>query len=119
MREALGPLCTDTALTPLFAVRGRPADAPWRLALVTIMPYIEGWSDRQAVHAVRNRIDWKYALGLELTAPGFDSTVMSEFRTRLIHGRAEPHLLEAWLERCQARQLLRAHGRQRTDSTPV
>jgi transposase len=56
---------------------------------------------------------------LELTDPGFDSTVLSEFRTRLIHGRAEQHLLDAWLERCQERKLLRAHGRQRTDSTHV
>ena len=119
LRDELGLLFTDEAFVPLFAVRGRPAEAPGRLALVTIMQYIEGLSDRQAADAVRSRIDWKYILGLELTDPGFDSTVLSEFRTRLSAGRAEHHLLEALLERCRERKLLRAHGRQRTDSTHV
>jgi transposase len=63
MRDELGPLCIDTTFAPLFAVRGRPAEAPGRLALITIMPYAEGVSDRQATDAVRSRIDWKYALG--------------------------------------------------------
>jgi transposase len=119
MRDELGTLFTDATFVPLFAVRGRPAEAPWRLALVTIMQYAEGLSDRQAADAVRSRIDWKYALGLELMDPGFDSTVLSEFRTRLIAGQAEGQLLEALLEQCRARQWLRGRGRQRTDSTHV
>jgi transposase len=119
MRDEFGPLFTDTAFAPLFAARGRPAEAPWRLALVTLMQYAEGLSDRQAAQAVRSRIDWKYALGLELTDPGFDSTVLSEFRTRLIAGQAECQWLEALLERGRERQWLRARGRQRTDSTHV
>jgi transposase len=61
MRDELGPIFTNTALAPLFATRGRPAEAPWRLALVTIMQYAEGLSDRQAATAVRSRIDWQYA----------------------------------------------------------
>jgi transposase len=89
MRDEFGPIFTDTAFAPLFATRGRPAEAPWRLALVTLMPYAEGLSDRQAAQAVRSRIDWKYALGLELTDPSFDRTGLSEFRTRLIAGQAE------------------------------
>ena len=119
MRDEFGPIFTDTAFAPLFAARGRPAEAPWRLALVTLMQYAEGLSDRQAAQAVRSRIDWKYALGLELTDPGFDSTVLSEFRTRLLAGQAECQLLEALLERGRERQWLRARGRQRTDSTHV
>lgn len=119
MRDELGPIFTDASFAPLFAVRGRPAEAPWRLALVTVLPYAEGLSDRQAALAVRSRIDWKYALGLELTDPGFDSTVLSEFRTRLIAGRAECQWLEALLEQCRERQWRRARGRQRTDSTHV
>jgi transposase len=83
MRDELGPILTDEAFGPLLAGRGRPAEAPWRLALVTILQYAEGLSDRQAAEAVRSRIDWKYALGLELIDPGFDSRVLSEFRTRL------------------------------------
>jgi transposase len=119
IRDELGTIYIDSDFAPLFAARGRPAEAPWRLALVTIMQYAEGLSDRQAAHAVRSRIDWKYALGLELTDPGFDSTVLSEFRTRVIAGQAEHQLLDALLERCRERQWLRARGRQRTDATHV
>ena len=38
----------------------------------------ENLTDRQAALAVRCRIDWKYCLGLELTDPGFDHSVLSE-----------------------------------------
>jgi transposase len=41
---------------------------------------------------VRARIDWKYLLGLELTDPGFDFSVLSEFRDRLLAGSAEERL---------------------------
>jgi transposase len=119
MRDELGPIFTDTAFAPLFAARGRPAEAPWRLVLVTILQYAESVSDRQAADAVRSRIDWKYALGLELTDPGFDSTVLSEFRTRLVAGQAESQLLDTLLERFHNHQLLKGRGRQRTDSTHV
>jgi transposase len=92
---------------------------PWRLALVTILQFAEGFSDRQAAHAVRSRIDWKYVLRLELTDPGFDASVLSEFRTRLITGAAEALLLEMLLTWCWERQLIKARGRQRTDSTHI
>jgi transposase len=119
MREELGTLFTDPPFAPFFAVRGRPAEAPWRLALVTIRHYAEGLSDRQATNAVRSRIDWKYALSLELTDPGLDRTVLSEFRARLVAGHAAQQLLDALLEQCREHKLLRAQGRQRTDSTHV
>jgi transposase len=119
MRDELGTLFTDADFAALFPTRGQPAEAPWRLALVTILQYVEDVSDRQAAEAVRGRIDWKYALSLELTDPGFDSTVLSEFRTRLVVGSAEQRLLDAILERCRERKWLKARGRQRTDSTHV
>src|SRR3989440_5233908 len=80
---------------------------------------MEGLADRQAADAVRDRLTWKYALSLELTDPGFDHTVLSEFRARLIAGHAEQRLLDLLLEQCQQRGWLKAHGRQRTDSTHV
>jgi len=86
---------------------------------VTVMQFAENLSDRQAADAVRARIDWKYALGLELIDPGFDSTVLCEFRTRLVAGGAEQRLLEAVLQRCRERGWLKPRGRQRTDSTHV
>ena len=119
MRDVLGAMYDDANFAHLFAARGRPAEAPWRLALVTVMQFAEALSDRQAAEAVRGRIDWKYALGLELTDPGFDFSVLCEFRTRLVHGSAEHLLLDTLLAACRARGYLKPRGRQRTDSTHV
>ena len=86
---------------------------------MTILQFREDLPDRRAAEAVRARIDWKYLLGLELTDPGFDHSVLCEFRSRLLAGGAEERLLGKLLEACQARGLLKARGRQRTDSTRV
>jgi transposase len=83
------------------------------------MHFAEGLSDRQAADAVRSRIDWKYALSLELTDPGFDHTGLSELRTRLVAGQAELLLLDTFLAQVRARGLLEGRSRQRTDSTHV
>lgn len=83
------------------------------------MQFAEGLSDRQAAQAVRARIDWKYALGLELSDPGFEFSVLSEFRSRLVGGGSEQLLLDKLLEACKERRLLKVRGRQRTDSTHV
>jgi transposase len=117
--EALGPLFQDQQFASLFPRRGQPAEAPARLAITTLLQFAEGLSDRQAADAVRGRIDWKYALALELTHPGFDHTVLSEFRSRLVEGQAEQLLLDTLLTRCQELGLLKKRGRQRTDSTHV
>jgi Transposase domain (DUF772) len=77
MRDQLGPLYDDQDFAALFSKRGRPAEAPWQLALVCVFQFMEGLSDRQAAEAVRSRIDWKYALGLDLADPGFDYSVLS------------------------------------------
>ncbi len=119
MRDVLGAIYDDASFASLFPNRGQPAEAPWRLALVTVMQFAEGLPDRQAAEAVRARIDWKYALGLELDDPGFDFSVLSEFRGRLVEGSAEGLLLDALLSVCKARGYLKARGRQRTDSTHV
>ena len=84
-----------------------------------VLQFAEGLSDRQAADAVRGRIDWKYALALELTAPGFDASVLREFRTRLIQGKVAHLLLETMLTLLQERSLLKARGTQRTDATHV
>jgi transposase len=118
-RDALGTIFQDEDFSALFPVRGQPGLPPWRLALVTIMQFRENLADRQAAEAVRARIDWKYLLSLELTDPGFDFSVLSEFRDRLLAGSAEALLLDKLLERCRALGLLKARGKQRTDSTHV
>src|SRR5712691_10016160 len=118
-RDALGTIFQDEDFAALFPAWGPPGLPPWRLALVTIMQFRENLADRQAAEAVRARIDWKYLLSLELTDPGFDFSVLSEFRDRLLAGSAEELLLDTLLERCRALGLLTARGQQRTDSTHV
>jgi transposase len=117
--DELETLFTDDAFLALFPTPGQLAQPPWQLALVTILQFAAGLSDRQAAHAVRRRIDWKYVLRLELTDPGFDASVLSEFRARLIAGAAEYLLFDRWLIWCRDRQLVKARGRQRTDSTHI
>ena len=119
MRDVLGPIYVNSDFAQLFPQDGQPAYAPAQLALVTIMQFAEGLSDAQAADAVRARIDWKYALALALTDSGFDASVLSEFRTRLITGNAELLLFETMLTLFREHKLLKAKGRQRTDSTHV
>src|SRR5215469_5706047 len=80
---------------------------------------MENLTDRQAADAVRSRLDWKYCLSLELTDAGFDHTVLSEFRTRLVALSAEERFLEAVVDLCKEQGWLKARGRQRTDSTYI
>src|SRR3954453_10907410 len=117
--DEIDDLFTDGLFVSLFPTHGQPAFAPWRLALVTVLQFAEGLSDRKAADAVRSRIDWKYVLRLELTDPGFDASVLSEFRSRLIAGSAETLLFDTLLHWCRDRALVQAGGRQRTDSTHV
>ena len=119
LRDQLGPIFQDEDFAMLFPVWGYPGLPPWRLALITIMQCRENLADRQAAEAVRARIDWTYLLGLELTDPGFDFSVLSEFRDRLLAGKAEALLLDKLLERCRTLGLVKARGQQRTDSTHV
>lgn len=119
MREAFGTIFSDTMFAPLFARRGQPAESPWRLALITVMQFLENLTDRQAADAVRARIDWKYALGLSLTDAGFDYSILSEFRGRLVNGQTEQLLFETVLSRLEEKGLLKTDGQQRTDSTYI
>ena len=119
LRDTLGTIYTDEAFADLFPTHGQPALAAWRLAPVTLFQFLEGLTDRQAADAVRDRLAGKYALSLDLGDPGFDHTVLSEFRSRLVAGNAEQRLLDLLLECCRAGGWLKARGRQRTDSTHI
>lgn len=119
MRDEFGTLFEDADFTALYPKRGQPAFSPWRLTLVTIMQFLENLSDRQAAEAVRSRIDWKYALGLELTDAGFDYSVLSGFRARLIASSEQSLMFDRLLEKLRQRKLLKERGKQRTDSTHV
>ena len=119
MRDIFGTIYLDTDFADLFPAVGQPAAAPWRLVLVLIMQFAENLTDRQAADAVRARLDWKYALSLELDDPGFDFSVLSEFRSRLVTGKASARLLELMLTQFKQHGLLTARGTQRTDSTHI
>src|SRR3954462_8551884 len=107
LRDELGAIFTDTDFADLFPKRGQPGLLPGRLALIPLLQFRENLPDRQAAEAVRARIDWKYLLGLELSDPGFDHSVLCEFRARLLKGSAEERLLHKLLERCQTLGLLK------------
>jgi transposase len=119
VRDELGGLFEDAALAGVYGARGRPGLSPAQLAVVTVLQFTENLTDRQAADAVRGRIDWKYCLGLDLADQGFDFSVLSEFRARLVAGGQERLLLEVQLRRLAAAGLVAAGMRQRTDSTKV
>ena len=119
MRDELGTLFKDEQFIDLFPKVGQLAETPWRLALVTIMQFAENLTDRQAADAVRGRIDWKYALSMELSDAGFDFSVLSEFRSRLLRQGAEGRLFEIMLVGFQERELVKVRGKQRSDSTHI
>lgn len=119
LRDALGSIYQDADFADLFPKRGRAAEAPWRLALVTVFPAMENLSDRQAAEMVRARLDWKYGLSLPLADEGFDASILVDFRQRLLEHGAQDLLLEPILRVCREHGWLKAGGKQRTDATFV
>jgi transposase len=119
IRDRLGQWLADEDFTAAFGVRGRPGWSPSRLALVTVLQRAENLTDRQAAEAARTRIDWQYLLGLPFDDPGFDHTVLAEFRARVAGAGLERVALDALLARLAGAGLVTAGGKQRTDSTHV
>jgi transposase len=120
LRTEFGTLYTQDLFADLYADRGHPVEvAPWRLALVMVMQYIEGLTDRQAADAGRRCMDWKYVLSPELADAGFHFTLLHDFRQRLLAHDGAQRLLDTFLAVCKARGWLKARGTQRTDSTHV
>jgi transposase len=119
MRDELGPLFRDGDFVALFSPQGQAGESPAILAIVTVLQYMEGLTDRQAAEGVRSRIDWKYLLGLPLTDSGFHYSLLSPFRDRLLEGGKEALLLDRILKRLKERGLLKGKRQQRTDSTHV
>ncbi|MFE7393700.1 IS1182 family transposase [Streptomyces sp. NPDC057582] len=119
VRDRLGELFPDAAFADAFGRVGKPGWSPGRLALVTVLQKAANLTDRQAADEVRENLSWKYALGLTLDDPGFDHSVLSEFRTRVVEHALEERVLDLLLERLQAVDLVQAGGAQRTDSTHI
>ncbi len=119
VRDKMGEWLRDGDFAAAFGTRGRPGWSPSRLALVTVLQRAENLTDRMAAEQVRARLDWKYLLGLALEDPGFDHTVLAEFRAKVADAGLERAALDALLERLAADGLVKAGGKQRTDSTHV
>nr|WP_203217872.1 transposase [Nocardia terpenica] len=119
IRDRLDGLFLDSDFDEWYPVDGRLGLSPARLALVSVLQFAENLTDRQAALAVACRIDWKYALGLGIDDPGFDHTVLCEFRERMAEGDRADRLLAVMVDRLAAAGLVTARGRQRTDSTHV
>jgi transposase len=118
-RDELGAWCQDADFAGCYQVAGRPGISPAQLAMVCVLQFCENMTDRQAADAVRGQLDWKYCPGLDLADPGFDVSVLSEFRGRLVAGGAERLIFDLLLGRLAGAGLVGAGGRQRTDSTHV
>jgi transposase len=119
IRDRLGELFPDVEYTEAFGRRGKPGWSPGRLALVTVLQKSADLTDRQAADEVRENLAWKYALGLTLDDPGFDHTVLSEFRTRVVEHHLEEKVLDLLLDALHEHGLVGAGGKQRTDSTHI
>ncbi|WP_327043812.1 IS1182 family transposase [Microbispora sp. NBC_01189] len=119
VRDELGELFADARFAGAFGAEGKPGWSPGRLALITVFQRVENLTDRQAAEAVRADLSWKYALGLELDDPGFDASVLSEFRSRVVEHGLEELALDLLVAALIERGLLKAGGKQRTDSTHV
>ncbi|MEU4233665.1 IS1182 family transposase [Nonomuraea sp. NPDC026600] len=119
VRDELGELFADAEFAAAFAAEGKPGWSPGRLALITVLQRVENLTDRQATETVRADLSWKYALGLALDDPGFDASVLSEFRTRVIAHGLEEKALDLLLAKLVEKGLVKAGGKQRTDSTHV
>src|SRR6266404_5982436 len=110
IRDRLGEWLADEEFAAAFGTRGKPGLSPSRLALVTNLQRAENLTDRGAADAVRARIDWKYLLGLAPDDPGFDHTVLAEFRGRVAGAGLEQVALDALLRRLAAGGLVKADG---------
>ncbi|MGW5276344.1 transposase [Streptomyces sp. NPDC004044] len=119
IRDRLDEVFRDEDFADLYPSDGCPALSPAQLALVSVLQFAERLSDRQAAESVRTRIDWKYALGRALDDPGFDHSVLCEFRARLVEGNAADRILHLMLHHLTAAGLLAGRSRQRTDATHV
>jgi transposase len=100
----------------LYPSEGQPGLSPVILAFVTVFQFIEKLPDRQAVESLRMRLDWKYALHLPLEHEGFNFSVLSEFRDRLIAGKAEGRVFEKLVVQIQELGMIKERGKQRSDS---
>ncbi|MEU1303675.1 transposase [Streptomyces shenzhenensis] len=79
--------------------------------MVTVLQMAENLTDRAAVQRVRFDLSWKYCLGLGLEGIGFDASVLSEFRTRMVEHGLEERVLDLLLAALKEKGLVKAGGK--------
>ncbi|MFF0105537.1 transposase [Streptomyces hirsutus] len=119
MRDHLDGLCSDEDFVSWYLRDGRPGLSPAQLATVCVLQFLLDLSDRQAAEAVRCRIDFKYALAMDLDDSGFHHCVLTDFRDRLGENDRAGQLLSLALDRIRDAGMIKERGRQRTDVTQV
>jgi transposase len=119
VRDRLDGLWDDEDFAGWYPRDGRPGISPAQLATVSVLQFLLDLPDRDAAEAVRCRIDFKYALGLDLDDPGFHFSVLGDFRDRLLEDGRADRLLDLALARLKEAGLVRERTVQRTDSTHV
>ncbi|MGK4585995.1 IS1182 family transposase [Kitasatospora sp. HPMI-4] len=117
--DRLDGLWRDDDFAGWYPRDGRSGISPAQLATVCVLQFLLGLSDRQAAEAVRCRIDFKYAMAMELDDPGFHHSVLADFRERLVLDDRADRLLDLALARLKEAGLVRERTTQRTDSTHV
>jgi transposase len=118
-RDEIGVIYEEDSFKEMFIRLGQPSISPALLAMITVMQFAEGLTDRQAAQAVGSRIDWKYCLGLEIRATGISHSALSEFRERLLKNGEEVKLLDEMLKKLDEKGWLKNKKKQRTDATHV
>ncbi|MFF3357366.1 transposase [Streptomyces sp. NPDC002917] len=94
VRDRLDGLWCDEDFAGGYPRDGRPGLSPAQLATVCVLQFLLGLSDRQAAEAVRCRIDFKYAMAMELDDPGFQyHSVLADFRERVAQDDRADRLL--------------------------
>lgn len=118
-RDELDRSFKDDEIVDIVQDFGKASPTSLQLALVTILQFRENLSDYRAAEAVRSRSAWKYVLGLELTDPGFEFSMLDDYRRRLKQGSKEWLLLDWLVECCQPFGLLKTRGKQHVDTDYV
>ncbi|MFE4254783.1 transposase [Streptomyces sp. NPDC056910] len=119
VRDRLDGLWCDEDFADWYPRDGRPGLSPAQLATVCVLQFLLGLSDGQAAEAVRCRIDFKYAMAMELDDPGFHHSVLADFRDRLAEGDRADRLLDLALGRLKEADLVHERTTQRADSNQL
>jgi transposase len=120
MREHADSIISDNDFADIYCLNnGRPSVPPARLAKVLILQHYEGLSDREVLQMLRLNIAWKYALNVPVGYEGFDRSLLTYFRARLITNNKEKMLFRKTLELAKKAGLLKGKIDQVIDSTPM